>query len=65
MQIVEFNKGDLILKWKELPDPYRGNLKLRDKVLKELKDNFSEVFVDSKILFQMNQYVINRLKQEK
>lgn len=63
MNIVEFDGGDLILNWDDrLPQDVLGNIKLRDKILEELKNQFSNIPVDTKVLFQMNKYVINRLK---
>ena len=60
--LVEFFQGDLILNWKEAHDKIKSNLKLRDSIMEELKAKYKDELVDSKLLFEMNQYVINRIK---
>lgn len=66
MQLIEFSNGNMILNWGHLPEKIALDIKLRDKILNELKTMYgSETIVDSKLLFEMNKYVINKIKNEK
>ena len=62
MQIVEFDNGDLILNWNDLPDNIKSNMELRDNIMNELKQKYENVLINPKILFEMNKYVVNRIK---
>ena len=59
----EFKNNDVVFNWHELPEPFCLDLKLRDEVFKELQQNFK--IVNQKTLFEMNRYVINKVKSSK
>lgn len=61
MQLVEFKNSDIIFNWHILPKPLDLNLELRDKIFKELQEKYKNELIDSKTLFEMNDYVIKRI----
>jgi hypothetical protein len=63
MQIVQFIDGDIVFNWHELPEKIALDLALRDKIFGELKSKYT--YADSRTLFEMNKYVIDRIKSEK
>ena len=66
MQLIEFKDETIYLNWDDIPDEtLRFDIQLRNKIFKELQDTFSENTVTTTILFKMNEYVINRLKEIK
>jgi hypothetical protein len=66
MSVVEFLiDGTLLFNWDSLPDSVKVKQELRDKLFEELKAKYPpETRFDNRSIFDMNQYVINRLKQE-
>lgn len=61
--LIEFYQGEMKLNWHELPDTVSSNHELRDKMLDELQDRYPpETHIDSKTLFEMNSYVMNRVQ---
>ena len=66
MQIVQFfSDGTICFNWEQLPENIRCNIELRDNIFQELQEKFkvNDTFT-SKILFEMNRYVINRIVSE-
>lgn len=65
MQVVSFENGSLVFNWQQLPNKVRSNLELRDKIFRELQNKYKVgEFVDSKTVFEINKYVIDRIKTE-
>ena len=64
--LVEFKDETIILNWDEIQeDKMRFDIQLRDAIFQELQKNFPDNVINSTILFKMNEYVINRLKEKK
>jgi len=66
MQLIQFfSDGSLCFNWDQLPDNVKINIVLRDKIFVELQEKFKvDQEVTSKLLFDMNKYVINRIITE-
>lgn len=66
MQLVQyFSDGTISLNWEQLPDNFKKNTLLRDKIFNELKAKVSlDQTINSRILYDLNRYVSERLKTE-
>lgn len=66
MQLIQyFSDGSIHFNWDQLPENVRNNLVLRDKIFNELKEKFKvDIEVTSKLLYDINKYVINRIISE-
>lgn len=66
MQLVQyFSDGTISLNWEQLPDNFKKNTLLRDKIFNELKAKVSlNQTINSRILYDLNRYVSERLKTE-
>jgi acyl-CoA thioesterase len=68
MAVVEFlEDGTLLFNWESLPDKVKDDTKLRDQIFSELKQKYPEnsnLFFDNKMIFEMNEYVIRRIREE-
>ena len=62
MAIVSMVKDDLVFDWNQLPEQLHANTELRDKLFNEVQQKFAVSYVDNKVLFEMNKYVIDRVK---
>lgn len=66
MQLVQyFSDGTLALNWDQLPEKISSNIELRDKIFNELQKKLEpNLEINQRLLFEANQYVINRIKSE-
>jgi hypothetical protein len=66
MKLVQyFSDGTLAFNWDQLPQKIREKTELRDKIFKELQEQVKiNDQITAKILWDLNRYVINRLKSE-
>lgn len=68
MQLIEIKEGNFVFNWYQLPEPMNLDFKLRDKIFQELQQKFNlnnlATLIDSRLLFEMNQYTINRINSE-
>lgn len=66
MKLVDFDNGDIVFNWYQLPPELALNFVLRDKIFEELQSQFSDLrYLDTKMLFDMNMFVIERIRAEK
>lgn len=55
--------GTLIFNWDSLPEEIKKRTELRDKIFKELQEKYKpDEPINTKILFDANQYVIRRIR---
>jgi hypothetical protein len=66
MQIVQFfSDGTISFNWDQLPEEVQTRTDLRDKIFKELQEKVKQnEFVTTKLLYDLNKYVVNRIKSE-
>ena len=66
MRLIQyFSDGTIAFNWDHLPEKVRTNIELRDKLFNELQQKIPiDKVIDSKVIFEANQYVINRIKNE-
>ena len=65
MNFIETEGDNLVFNWNHLPDKLKLNIELKTKIFNELQAKFPlNKFIDSKVIFEMNKYVINRIKSE-
>ena len=65
MKLVELQNDALVFNWEHLPEKIQVNTELRDKLFNEVKNKFPlNKFIDTKLVFEINKYVIDRLKSE-
>ena len=66
MSLVELQlDGTIMFNWNSLPDEIKNNTKLRDKLFLELQQKYPvDQYINNQLIFEANQYVINRLRQE-
>lgn len=66
MKLVQyFSDGTLAFNWEQLPPKIKEKTELRDKIFKELQEQIKvNEQITSKILWDLNRYVINRIKSE-
>ena len=59
--------GTFVFNWETLPiEEIRKNTEFKDKIFQELKDKYKEgTIVTSRDVFEMNKYVIDRIKNYK
>jgi hypothetical protein len=65
MQIVQLLDDSLVFNWDQLPENIQVNTQLRDKLFQEVKTKWPLTqFIDVKVVFQINKYLIERIKSE-
>jgi hypothetical protein len=63
--IVTVVNDNLVFNWEELPDNIKIKSELKNKIFKELQLQFDPkklLVLDSKELFKMNKFVLDRIK---
>ena len=66
MKLVQyFTDGTITFNWDQLPEHIRSQTHLRDDIFKNLQERLKPTeFVTTKILYDLNKYVIDRIKSE-
>lgn len=66
MSLIELQlDGTIMFNWNSLPETIKNNIELRDKIFLELQQKYPvDQYINNQSIFEANQYVINRLKQE-
>jgi len=65
MQIVQLLDDALIFNWDQLPEKVQIKTELRDKLFQEVKTKWPLTqFIDIKVVFEINKYLIERIKSE-
>lgn len=60
-----FSDGTMSFNWDQLPEPLKSETEIRDKIFNELQDKMRiDEFVTTKKLFDLNRYVIERIRSE-
>lgn len=63
--VVRQQDGTLFFNWEILPEKIKANRTLIEKLFEELQKKFPiDTLVTSKEVFEMNKYVISRIKSE-
>ena len=66
-KLIDFDPldGNVIFNWESLPDKISGDTQLRDAIWKDVQSKYGdEPIMDSKLLFEINKYVINRINSK-